>query len=153
MLETAPVREGRVESGPRGPEPLYPAAQADKETGTAARQGVREGEYGAGRASLAEAMGKGMEPGDLLTYLREKSKMLFAVLSSLDLRAEGDRVVVSLDKRSAFLKNDATIVGELKEHASAFFGREMAVRFVDDSGERVETIDDYVREAELLFKV
>ena len=98
-------------------------------------------------------MAVGTEPGDLITYLREKSKMLFAILSSLELRAEGDGVVVSLDKRSAFIKNDASIVGELKGHASAFYGREMAVRFVDESGTRVETIDDYVREAELLFKV
>ena len=91
--------------------------------------------------------------GDFVTYLKEKSKMLFGMLASLDMRVEEDTIVVSLDKDSAFLKNDAARTGELRKHASAFFGREMTVRFVDGSGKRIDTLDDYVREAELLFKV
>jgi DNA polymerase-3 subunit gamma/tau len=91
--------------------------------------------------------------GDFMTYLKEKSKMLFAMLASLDMKVEEDKMVVSLDKDSAFLKNDAVGTGELRKHASAFFGREMTVRFVDGSGRRIDTLDDYVREAELLFKV
>ncbi len=93
------------------------------------------------------------EQGDFVTYLKEKSKMLFGMLASLDMRVEEDKMVVSLDKDSAFLKNDAARAGELRKHASAFFGREMTVRFVDGSGRRSDTLDDYVREAELLFKV
>jgi len=93
------------------------------------------------------------EQGDFVTYLKEKSKMLFGMLASLDMRVEEDKMVVSLDKDSAFLKNDAARTGELRKHASAFFGREMTVRFVDGSGRRINTLDDYVREAELLFKV
>jgi len=91
--------------------------------------------------------------GDFVTYLKAKSKMLFGMLASLDMRVEEDKMVVSLDKDSAFLKNDAARTSELRKHASAFFGREMTVRFVDGSGRRVDTLDDYVREAELLFKV
>ena len=88
-----------------------------------------------------------------MTYLKEKSKMLFGIFASLDMRVEEDKMVVSLDKDSAFVKNDAARTGELRKHASAFFGREMTVRFVDGSGTRIDTLDDYVREAELLFKV
>ena len=89
---------------------------------------------------------------DFVTYLKEKSKMLFGILASLDMRVEEDKMVVSLEKDSAFVRNDA-VTGELRKHASAFFGREMTVRFVDGSATRTDTLDDYVREAELLFKV
>ncbi len=86
-------------------------------------------------------------------YLRENSKMLFGIFSSLDMTAEEDKLIVSLSKNAAFVKNDAAMTGELAKQASAFFGRPMAVRFVDESGTKVDTIDDYVKEAELLFKV
>ncbi len=87
-----------------------------------------------------------------VAYLKEKSKMLYGTFASLDMRVEGDKIAVSMGKDSAFVRNDA-ITGELRKHASAFFGREMTVRFVDGAGTKTDTLDDYVREAELLFKV
>ena len=59
--------------------------------------------------------------------------------------------IVAIDKQSAFLARDAAIAGELKKHASAFFGREMAVRFVDGNEAKTDTIDDYMKEAETVF--
>ncbi len=91
-------------------------------------------------------------PGAFVAYLKEKSKMLYGMFASLEMRVEEDKMVVSLDKDSAFVKNDA-MTGEFRKHASAFFGREMTVRFVVGAGTRTDTLDDYVREAELLFKV
>jgi DNA polymerase-3 subunit gamma/tau len=93
-----------------------------------------------------------VEPSEFRDYLKEKDKMLYGMLGSLDMRADGDHLVVPIDKRLSFVKNDTMIVGELKKHASGFFGREMTVRFVDGSGAKIDTIDDYVKEAELLFK-
>jgi len=155
LLEAAPQAEPRVEPQPCAPE--RPRAEAASVTQGTRPVPVEPAEPEQGDAEPAPPPltdeRAGIEAGDFLSYLREKSKMLFAILSSLGLRAEGDGVVVSLDKRSAFVKNDATIVNELKGHAAAFFGRDMAIRFVDESGTRVETIDDYVREAELLFKM
>ncbi|MGD0230556.1 MAG: DNA polymerase III subunit gamma/tau [Syntrophorhabdales bacterium] len=93
-------------------------------------------------------------PGDLVSYLKEKSKMLFGIFSSLDMRAEEDRLTVSLGRDSVYIRDNGLIINEFKEHASAFFGREMTVRFVDGGSEtEEETLDDYVREAERLFKV
>ena len=79
--------------------------------------------------------------------------MLFGFLGSFEMRVEDGAVAIALDKRSGHVKNDATIVGELKKHATDFFGREMAIRFFDGSGARIDTLDDYVREAESLFKL
>ncbi len=78
--------------------------------------------------------------------------MLFGMLASADMRAVDDRLVIAVDKQSAFLARDAAIAGELKKHASAFFGREISVRFVDGDDAKVDTIDDYMREAEAVFK-
>jgi DNA polymerase-3 subunit gamma/tau len=91
-------------------------------------------------------------PGDFVSYLREKSKVLFGMLASADMRAVEDKLVVAVHKQSAFLRSDAAMVGELKKHASAFFERDMTVKFVDGPDAKVDTIDDYMREAELLFK-
>ncbi len=90
--------------------------------------------------------------GGFAAYLKGKSKMLFGIFAALDMRAEEDRIVVSLDADSTFVKSDAAMTGELAKHASAFFGREMTVGFADASGAKIDTLDDYVREAELLFK-
>jgi DNA polymerase-3 subunit gamma/tau len=100
-----------------------------------------------------EAVSLQSPPGDFKSYLKEQSKRLFGFFGSLDMRAEDDRIVVSLDADSSFVKSDAAVTGELAKHASAFFGHEMTVGFADASGARVDTLDDYVREAELLFKV
>jgi DNA polymerase III subunit gamma/tau len=85
-------------------------------------------------------------------YLKEKSKMLFGFLGSFEMTVEDRAVVIALDKRSAHVRNDAMIVGELKKFAGDFFGKEMSIKFIDAAAERVDTIDDYVKEAELLFK-
>jgi DNA polymerase III subunit gamma/tau len=85
-------------------------------------------------------------------YLREKSKMLFAFLGDFEMTVEDRTIVISLDNRSSHVSNDATIQGDLKKYASDFFGKDMAIRFVDHTMEKVDTIDDYVKEADLLFK-
>ena len=91
-------------------------------------------------------------PGDFVSYLKEKSKMLFGMLASADMRVVDDRLVIAVDKQAAFLARDSAIAGELKKHASAFFGREISVRFVDGDDAKGDTIDDYMREAEAVFK-
>jgi tryptophan synthase beta subunit len=85
--------------------------------------------------------------------LKEKNTMLFGLFGAFEMRVEGDSVVIALDKRRSAMKNDAAIVNELKRYASEFFGREMTIRLVDGSETKADTIDDYMREAELLFRV
>jgi DNA polymerase III subunit gamma/tau len=89
--------------------------------------------------------------GDFASYLKEKSSMLFGFLGAFEMAIDDGAITITLDKRSGHVKNDATIVGELKKHAADFFGRDMAIRFADAAGARTDSIDDYVREAESLF--
>jgi hypothetical protein len=90
---------------------------------------------------------------DFAQYLKEKSPMLFGLFGACDMRVEGSSLVIALDKRLNGMKNHTDVANELKRHAAEFFGREMTVRLVDGSEIKADTIDDYVREAELLFRV
>jgi DNA polymerase III subunit gamma/tau len=98
------------------------------------------------------AQGPATRTGDFTSYLKEKSSMLFGFLGTFEMAVEDAAIFITLDKRSGYIKNDLTIAGELKKYAADFFGRDMAVRFLDGNGERTDSIDDYVREAESLFK-
>ena len=65
--------------------------------------------------------------------------------------AVDDKLQVAINKQTALLASDAGIAGETKKHASAFFGKDMTVRFVDGGETKTDTIDDYMREAETVF--
>lgn len=93
-----------------------------------------------------------VEPSDFHDYLKKKDAMLYGILGSPDVRLEDDCILIPLDKRLSHVKNDPMAMTKLKKHAVDFFKREMTVRFVDGSGTKIDTIDDYVKEAELLFK-
>jgi DNA polymerase-3 subunit gamma/tau len=104
------------------------------------------------RPAPAPAPRVGRMAGDFESYLREKNTMLFGFLGAFGMTVEDDAIVITLEKRSGHVRNDQTIIGELRKHGADFFGREMNIRFVDGSGERTDSIDDYVKEAEMLFK-
>jgi hypothetical protein len=60
--------------------------------------------------------------------------------------------VIALDRQSGQIKGDAAIASELRRLASDFYKGDMVIRFVDDIEKKEDTIDDYVKEAELLFR-
>jgi DNA polymerase III subunit gamma/tau len=91
--------------------------------------------------------------GSFATYLRDKSKMLVGFLGTFSTAAEGGTITITLDKGANHVRDNAAVTGELKKHAADFFGRDMAIRFLEGSSNKTDTIDDYMREAELLFKV
>jgi hypothetical protein len=91
--------------------------------------------------------------GNFESYLKERNTMLFGFLGAFQMTVRDDAVVIALDKRSEHVRTNASIVGELKKHAADYFKKDMNIRFVDGPPERTDTIDDYVKEAELLFSV
>jgi DNA polymerase III subunit gamma/tau len=90
---------------------------------------------------------------DFAGYLKGQSTMLFGMLGAFSAQAEGDSLIITLDKQTGHIKSAQSVVTDLKKLASDFFGRDMTIRFVDDSQKKEETIDDYMKEAELLFRV
>ena len=90
--------------------------------------------------------------GDFPAYLKEQSTMLFGMLGAFKARAEDNNLVIALGRQSGQIKGDAAIANELKKLASDFYKMDMTIRFVDDVEKKEDTIDDYVKEAELLFR-
>jgi hypothetical protein len=173
MLERLPQGAARQEPGARGSGPREPAPSRAE---GGARAGERTPAGPAREIAPPEDVGDDEEtwgephipapsgpapfrqdaappPQNFAQYLKEKNTMLFGLFGAFEMRVEGDSVVIALDKRRSAMKNDAAIVNELKRYASEFFGREMTIRLVDGSETKADTIDDYMREAELLFRV
>jgi len=173
MLERLPQGAARQEPASRGLSPREPApasvargARSEERTPAGPAQeiappeDVGDDEERWGEPHMAAPSGPtpfredpAAPPENFAQYLKEKNTMLFGLFGTFEMRVEGDSVVIALDKRRSAMKNDTAIVNELKRYASEFFGREMTIRLVDGSETKADTIDDYMREAELLFRV
>lgn len=87
-----------------------------------------------------------------IEYLRNKKPFIGSILGNLDLKIENESIIISLDKNYAFIKNDMNLKEEIKQHLKVFFGRDMGLDF-NMSEEKSDSLEDYVKEAESLFKV
>lgn len=85
-------------------------------------------------------------------HLKAKNGVLFHLFGSSDIKTEDGNIIIALDSKLSKIKNDTTILNELKKQATTFYGREMTIQFVDGAGKKIDTIDDFVKEAEVLFK-
>jgi hypothetical protein len=85
--------------------------------------------------------------------MREQNTMLFGMLGAFEAREEGNNLVIRLDKQTSKIKGAPGVADDLKKLAADFFGRDMTIRFVDDMEKKEDTLEDYVKEAELLFRV
>lgn len=86
-----------------------------------------------------------------ISYIKEKKPFLGSMFENLNVELEEDTIVVFLDGNYTFIKDDKNKKDEIKKHATDFFEREMHVIFKETEGKKEEDIDDYVREAELIF--
>jgi DNA polymerase III subunit gamma/tau len=85
-------------------------------------------------------------------YLRKKKPFIGSILENLDLKIENGSIIVLLDKNYTFIKNDMNMKEEIKLHLKVFFGTDMGLVF-KDSGEKMHSLEDYVKETESLFKI
>jgi hypothetical protein len=90
---------------------------------------------------------------EFLEYLKAQSPFISSVLESLEIRVEDGKLIILLDKNYGFIKSDNNIIGELKNQAAQFFGKEVALQFSEGNGPKQDTLDDYVKEARSLFNV
>jgi DNA polymerase III subunit gamma/tau len=86
-------------------------------------------------------------------YLRIQRPFIGGILESLDVKAEDNWISILLDRKDSFIRKDTNTVDEIKKCAAEFFGRPMELRFQEPEGEKVDMIEDYVKEAESLFKI
>jgi hypothetical protein len=58
-----------------------------------------------------------------------------------------------VDNKDSFIRKDTSTTDEIRKCATEFFGRALELRFHEPSGIKVDMLEDYVKEAESLFKV
>jgi len=87
-----------------------------------------------------------------IEYLKQKKPFISSILQSLDIVIEGGNIVVSLDKNYSFIRDDVSLKDDIRQHSKAFFGEEMGLIFKDATEKKKDLFEDYVKEAELLFK-
>ncbi len=86
-------------------------------------------------------------------YLSKKKPFIGSIFKNLDLQMDDEKITVGVDKNYAFIKEDTNLKEEVRQHMKAFFGRDMGLVFRDSQGKRENSLEDYVREAESLFKL
>lgn len=145
MLET--VRSEKRASATRMPETI-PAITPEPEHGaqTGAAAARKETEKGSKVARALTAQG-------FVEYLKTQRPFIAGVLESLDVRIEENVIAVWLDRKDSFIRKDSSTSDEIKKCAAEFFGRVMELQFHEPTGTKVDGLEDYVKEAESLFKV
>lgn len=131
------------------PDPVKKAESELEATAVAAVSCDRE------EPEKAEAIGpRELTVKGFIEYLNAQKRPLIAsVLGSLDVALDGNVIAIFLDKRDSLIKKDNGTTDEIKKYASEFFGRPMELQFHEPTGTKVDGLEDYVKEAESLFKV
>jgi DNA polymerase-3 subunit gamma/tau len=84
-------------------------------------------------------------------YLKEKKPLMASILDGLDVRMEDGKFLILIDKKSSmFIKDESD---EIKKCLKEFFGVDTGLVLKNAGETRKNTLEEYVREAESLFKV
>lgn len=147
MIEA--VRSERKAVSPRVVEvthdPAPPVNPGDK---TEAGGGPLPAESEKPRTAVKDLSARGF-----VEYLKTQRPFIAGVLESLDLTVEDNAIAVSLDRKDSFIRKDNSTTEEIRKCATEFFGRAMELHFHEPTGTKSDVLEDYVREAESLFKV
>jgi len=88
-----------------------------------------------------------------IEYMKQKKPFISSILQSLEVKMEGGNMVVFVDKNYSFIKDDNSLKDDIRQYSKIFFGSEMGLIFKDGSEKKKNLLEDYVKEAESLFKV
>lgn len=93
----------------------------------------------------------GLDIKGFIEYLKTTKPLLSTMFETLEAKMEDDTLFLSLDKKySSFIRSEGN---DIKKHLRDFFGREIGLVFRDAGDVKRNMLDDYVREAESLFKL
>ncbi|MBA4390300.1 MAG: hypothetical protein C0399_05110 [Syntrophus sp. (in: bacteria)] len=94
----------------------------------------------------------GSEPDvrGFVEYLKKKKPFVGGILESMEISIENEAIMFNLDKKyGTFIKNE---LEEIKELLKKYFGKDMAI-VMRDAEDKKNILEEYVREAESLFKL
>lgn len=96
-------------------------------------------------------VGKGKE--GFLEYVKVKTPFIGNLLSTVEISIEQDNLVIFLDRKHRFMKDSTDQKEEIKQHLKGFFGKEMGIEFRDAGEIKKSILEEFVKEAETLFKI
>jgi hypothetical protein len=88
-----------------------------------------------------------------LEFLKQKKPFISSILQSLEIKMEGSNIVAFIDKNYNFIKEDASLRDDIRQYSKEFFGSEMGLILKDATEKKKDLLEDYVKEADSLFKV
>ena len=88
-----------------------------------------------------------------IEYLKQKKPFISSIFQSLEIKIDGNNMIVFIDRNYKFIKEDSSLKDDIKEYSKMFFGCEMNLILKDVWEKKSDLLDDYVKEAESLFKV
>ncbi|MCX5815730.1 MAG: DNA polymerase III subunit gamma/tau [Proteobacteria bacterium] len=88
-----------------------------------------------------------------IEYLKQKKPFMSSILQSLEIKIDGANIVVFIDKNYNFIKEDASLKDDIRQYSKIFFGNEMGLIFKGATEKKKDMLEDYVKEADSLFKV
>ena len=101
----------------------------------------------------AHEAASGTDIQGFIEYLKKKKPFISSIFENLDLSIEEGSIIVLLDKKYTFIKEDMNLKDEIKQHLKTFFGRDMSLVFKDAGDKKKNLLEEYTKEAESLFKI
>ncbi len=95
-------------------------------------------------------------PGDregFLEFLRNSRPYVGNLFSTVETHIEDETFVVFLDRKHQFIRDDSEQRDEVKRYLKEFFGREMNIEFREAGEIKRSILEEFVKEAETLFKM
>ena len=95
----------------------------------------------------------GIDLKGFLAFMKQKKPFISSILQSLEMKMEGNSIMVFIDRSYSFIKDDNNLKDDIRQYSRVFFGTEMNLIFKDGSEKKKDLLEDYVKEAESLFKI
>ncbi len=128
--------------------PAAQAAQDEAPEKTASEEPKKEESFTEERAPVSAHQ---PDIHGFIEYLKKSKPFVGGIFESSEMIIEDDSASLSLDKKyAAFVKNE---LEDIKKLLREYFGKEMALVMKDTAEKKRNILEEYVKEAESLFKV
>jgi DNA polymerase III subunit gamma/tau len=163
--QAPPAKPAQMRSEPTVAKPDFPSIKPDlpltgkiepspREEGAKAPPSVREDQPVFFRDESVPARPTGpLNNENFMEYLKQRKPFIGNLLSSVETKVEEGKFLIFLGKKDRFIRDDSDHKEELKIQLREFFGREMDIEFRDAGEVKKSILEDFVKEAETLFKI
>jgi DNA polymerase-3 subunit gamma/tau len=130
----------------------YPPAFTDRERprANAVKEEAEKGDT-VKQETASPSAGSGPDAAGFIEYLKKKKPFVGGIFESMELKMEGEGIVLSLDKKySTFVNRELEDINKLLKE---YFGKELLLTIKDAVEKKRDVLEEYVKEAESLFNL